>query len=371
MRIVHGIHSLHPRHGGPPLVAASLAAAQAGLGHDVTLLSYDEGEDLADVARQVPGLDAVDVRRLPRGGKVERLTGRAFGAEVRRLRPEVGHFHRVWEADVAAGVAACRAVGATSLVAPHGMLDRWSMAQSTLKKKLALAVRVRRALESADALHVLNDAEVEGMSPLKLTARTEVIANGIWPSVFDELPDPSVFREAFPAVGDRPYVLFMARLHHKKGLDRLIDGMALLGGGPSLVVAGPDDGARAEAETRAAAAGVTAHFTGPLLGDVKYAALAGAAAFGLVSRQEGFSVALLEAMAARVPVVMSAACNFPEAADAGAGAIVEPDPAAVAAGIEAAVGSAMGGAGRRLVLRDYTWPAVAARAVEAYERLRG
>src|SRR5205814_797387 len=134
-------------------------------------------------------------------------------------------------------------------------------------------------------------------------------------------------------------------------------------------------GARADFERRVAAVGLggRVHLVGPLSGRDKWAALAGAACFCLPSRQEGFSMAILEALACRVPVVVSEACHFPEVAESGAGEVVPLDAAAVAAALgrvlaDPEAAGRMGAAGRLLVEGRFTWRRAAERSLETYER---
>jgi glycosyltransferase involved in cell wall biosynthesis len=112
--------------------------------------------------------------------------------------------------------------------------------------------------------------------------------------------------------------------------------------------------------------------TGGLYGSAKIAALKQSACFCLPSRQEGFSVAITEALACGVPVAITDACHFPEVAEAGAGVVCALDPMAVAAALERILedpdgAKRMGAAGARLVRANYTWPRIALQTIAAYQ----
>ncbi len=112
--------------------------------------------------------------------------------------------------------------------------------------------------------------------------------------------------------------------------------------------------------------------TGGLYGPAKIAALKQSACFCLPSRQEGFSVAITEALACGVPVAITDACHFPEVAEAGAGAVCSLDPMAVASALEQILedpdrAKRMGAAGARLVRANYTWPRIALQTIAAYQ----
>jgi glycosyltransferase involved in cell wall biosynthesis len=143
-----------------------------------------------------------------------------------------------------------------------------------------------------------------------------------------------------------------------------------------LVVAGPEDGAKADFEQRIAAAGLAdrVHLVGPLYGEAKLAAYVDAACFCLPSRQEGFSVAVTEALGLGVPVVITPAVHFPEVQRAGAGEVVDLNSEAVAAALrriisDPGVRQRMGDAGREMVAAKYTWLKIAEQSLAAFSRL--
>jgi glycosyltransferase involved in cell wall biosynthesis len=256
------------------------------------------------------------------------------------------------------------------------MLDPWSLAQRRWKKCIALVLGWRGILNQAAFLHCLNRDEERLLARVRLMSPTVVIPNGIFIEEID--PDPGNYSQRLGFPG-RPYVLFLSRLHYKKGLDVLAAAFAdLHARHPEvhLVVAGPDGGAQADFEERIAVAGLSSavHLVGSLHGRDKWTALRDAACFCLPSRQEGFSVAILEALASRTPVVITEACHFPEVADVGAGLIVPlaAENLASAMGLivsDPARRQRMGEAGRRLVEERFTWGRAAEKSIADYERV--
>jgi glycosyltransferase involved in cell wall biosynthesis len=191
------------------------------------------------------------------------------------------------------------------------------------------------------------------------------------------MPAKDAFHQARPELGGRPYVLFLSRLHYKKGLDYLADAFAICAASNQdlqLVVAGPDDGALEDFQRRIDEKNLKnrTHVVGPLYGSQKLAALRGASVFSLPSRQEGFSVAIAEAMACEIPVVVSKDCHFPEVAEVKAGVVVNLDPQEIAQAIlqivnDRRLAQEMGRAGRNLIESRFTWPKVAEQSIQAYE----
>ncbi len=378
MRILHVSESLDPAHGGTPAVPKLLGAAQAALGHEVTILTRDE-PSRADAIREslqgIPGSDALRIETVAGEGGLGGVLNRAARrwAHERRDAFDFAHLHSMWSPIPHGAARGLERAGIPYCVCPHGMLDDWSMSQSALRKRVHLALVSRRTMASAAFVHALNEHEADCVRRFAFGSPVEVLGNGINPEMLDAMPAPGAFRAAYPVLGDDPFILFLSRLHHKKGLDLLARAFLRLVETDErvrLVVVGPDGGARGAFERDIAPVADRVLLTGPLYGSEKLAALADAAAFCLPSRQEGFSVAICEAMAAGLPVVISGACHFPEAIEAGAGRLCDLDPASIADGLRGVLaeeGHAMGEAGRRLVMDRYTWPAIAGRSVALYD----
>ncbi|MCA9289930.1 MAG: glycosyltransferase, partial [Phycisphaerales bacterium] len=306
MRILHVIVSLNPAGGGPPMIAARLAAAQAGLGHEVHLVCHAAPgqEDAIDAALgDMPHGAAIHRHVLPPPTRLERWTGSGARRALQSLlgRVDVVHLHSVWEAILRVAAEEARRRDIPYFILLNGMLDPWSLAQRRLKKRLALAMGYRAMLDGAAALHLGNEDERRLIEPLGIRAPGVIIPNGIFLEEISDPPAPGTFYAAHPELDGCPYVLFLSRLHYKKGLDHLATAFGILARADPevrLVVAGPDGGARTSFEAMIAASGLTerVHIVGPQYGRDKLAALVDAQCFTLPSRQEGFSVAITEAV---------------------------------------------------------------------------
>ncbi len=392
MRITHIIGSLDAATGGPPMVASRLAAAQAQLGCQVRIVCYastqgdcDAGREQVDV-QAIPGFEQVEVQTIPHGGFSERWTGRLAGRFFKNHfrtgeRDDMVHLHGVWEPILKQASVACRRENVPYAIAPHGMLHPWSLAQRRWKKHVALCLGYRRMLRDATLIHTLNEDEALALGALGLSSQCRVIPNGIFFEEIEPLPSAGSFYQACPPLNGRPFVLFLSRLHPKKGLDRLADAFAHLAEKHEtvqLVVAGPDGGAQSDFEKQVTQLGLSGrvHLVGPLWGQAKFSAMVDATCFCLPSYQEGFSVAILEALASGLPVVISKACCFPQVQEADAGRYL--DLSASDAKVKLAdtmyeiltdpvKAQAMSQAGRQLIEGRYTWSGIAQRSLDAYK----
>jgi glycosyltransferase involved in cell wall biosynthesis len=380
MRILHVIGRLDFADGGPPVLATRLAAAQAHLGHHVGIAAYscDADDETGQQLLRLPFGDKVNLHLLPPGGRWERLIGSGAAAGLAPLirASDVVHLHNVWEVILLRAAADARKAGKPYLIVPNGMLDPWSLSQKPLKKRLAMFLAYRRMLDNCAVLHLLNEEEGELIAPLKLKADTAIIPNGVMLEEIDPLPARGEFIAGRKELTGKRFLLFLSRLHYKKGLDYLADAFAIIApkfADLHLVVAGPDGGEKENFQNRIAAAGLRSrvHVVGPLYGKDKFGAMVDCQCFVLPSRQEGFSIAILEAMAAGAPVVASEACHFPQLQTEGAGLVTPLESGAIAAAIEKVLNDPerrrLGQKGRALVEEHYTWNRVAEQTIGVYQ----
>ncbi len=371
-KIVHVIETLALASGGPAIGTASFAAAEALLGKNVFIVCYDgpEHTDAMRVFQNFPGFDRVVVRAIPPGGRIEAIA--AIGAakvfnEVLTTDSFV-IIQGVWRPMLAKAISISRTRSIPYSIVAHGMLDTWSLKQKAWKKKIAWWLVWHSHCNNASLIRVLNADEERLMAPLRLKAPMEQSPNGVFPEEYADLPSPGEFRHKHPQLNNRRFVLFLSRLHYKKGLDYLIEAFAITANkipDVDLVVAGPDGGAQAQLERDIERLNLKTrvHIVGALYGREKHEALVDAYCFCLPSRQEGFSIAITEALACGTPVVISENCNFPEVAEVKAGYVVKLGSAPIASALIDLLQShssrnAAGHAGRAMVLERFTWQAI-------------
>jgi glycosyltransferase involved in cell wall biosynthesis len=379
MRIVHFIDRLDPSDGGPPAAVARLAAAQARAGHSVQICANEPRDDrlrFEEAYAAIDGFSAVIQRFFPHRTLCERV----LALDARRTLPgmladaDIAHVHGVWRPLLLQAARASSGQRLAYCVTPHGMLSSWGMAQKSVKKRLALALAWRSVLARAAFLHYVSDGELAASAPLGLDTQSLVLPNGIDVAELDRAAS-AVHADRAAPLPER-FILFVGRLHYSKGLDLLCDAFAAVAARlpeVSLVVVGPDFGYGEEfaRRTRARSLAGRVHVLGPVYGAAKLALMRGALCLCLPSRQEGFSVTILESLACGRPAVISEACNFAEVEAAGAGFVTGLSSAQIADRLVRLCGdeqlrSRQGRAARELVQQRYGWDMLAARLVERY-----
>lgn len=383
MRILHVTYSLAADQGGPTMVTTRVASAQAGLGHEVAILTRESAGKETELP-PIAGSARVKIERIAPSSVVAKVSGRDSLPRLRELiaRHDVVHVHNIWDPILIHAVNEARRQKKPVVLSPHGILTRWALSEKRLKKAIAMRLLYRRAIEKVSMVHALSSFEREEMEAFGFRGPVVVVPNGVFLEEIDPLPKPGAFYASHPGLQGEPFVLFLSRLHPIKGLDILVDAFASVlarfkgaDERPRLVIVGPDFGMEAPIREQAARLGITdrVHLTGPIFGRGKYEAMVDCACFCLPSGHEAFSVAIAEAMACRACVVISPECHLPEAEEEGAGLVVERDAAKLAGALERVLRDeserrAMGERGRRLVEERFTWEKVAGALVEAYRK---
>ena len=445
MRILHVVALIQASTGGPAVSVTRLAAEQAKMGHEVTLACLDYPHLGPQVA--APGVRVVSVK-----GNVFAVRGRGWCPEFRRVlmeeakKVDVVHNHGLWMWPNAYAREAAVAAGKPLVISPRGMLEAWSLNRSKLRKAVAWWLFEKWNLQSAAMFHATAASEARSIeeifshgltrikgrigpggcadrtggecsspgtpgsrnaSPndedlrltglkLKTTTGVPVVVapNGVDLPDLGRRPGRKLLEEKFPQLKDRRWIVFMSRLHPKKGVDVLLRAwrkqrttgqqddrttrspVSPSFGGPILVLAGPDligYGKEIERMVREFGLEDSVVMTGEVSGEAKDCLLGNAEVFVLPSYSENFGIVVAEAMAWGRPVIASTGTPWKEIAESGAGWWIAPEEDALAGALAETMGKgreeldAMGAKGRALVERSYTWAEPARSLVEAYE----
>lgn len=301
------------------------------------------------------------------------------------LKSEIGdydvvHVHSLWLHLNLVAWRVCRSAGVPIVVAPHGALDSWCLDYHGVRKRLYGSLVERRILNGVSAIHAVTATEAVDVKGYGVTTPCVVVPNGFDPDEISPLPDRQATRMEQGIADTETVFLYLSRLHPKKGLERLLEAMARMSGDHSarLVVGGSDRGTgyADKLQRLAADLGVAdrVEFRGELRGAAKKAAFAIADAFVLASSSEGLPLAVLEAMAAGLPVVITEACNVPEVADAGAGVVIRPDSDELAAAMSRCVQDegfrkSAGERAKELATGQFTWERAGRDLAQVYGNL--
>jgi glycosyltransferase involved in cell wall biosynthesis len=386
MRILHVIPGIAPRYGGPSTAILPMCAALNRLpGVQVEIASTD-----ADGAGR-----SIDPKSLPTGTVPLHLFRRDFSEQWKFSRGLAGwlwrhardydwlHVHALWSFSTAAACAAARRHGVPVVVRPCGMLSPYTWERGAWKKQLYWRAVERRNVAGARWVHVTSPAEAREVQSVGLAPKTPpvIIPQGIDEPAWRTEPRPDYLGQRCGAVaGDRPVVLFLSRLHPKKGIvDYLLPAFARLRTDAVLAIAGGADEHEPgyEAQVRAALNRLGLSERVILLGHIRpeerWWLFDGAALFVLASHSENFGIVVMEAMARGLPVVVSDAVQACDHVNrAGAGRVVPLEVGAVTSAIEELLKdgqarSAMGQSGRQYVRRHLSWDGIAQAIARHYQ----
>lgn len=356
------------RSGGGIFASAQRLAQTLAMEDDVRVFGLDDVAAADDLPTWQPLLPESFRVRGPRAFGYAPGLGRA----VRDARLEVVHSHGLWMYPT----IAARRSGAPGIISPHGMLDPWALALSRWKKRIAGAFFQNAHLREASCLHALCQSEAESIRAYGLRNPICVIPNGV------DLPSPSAeppsWAERIPP--HEKVLLYLGRLHPKKGLANLLRAWPSIGAPWHLAIAGWNQAGHEEDLQKLATELRTSriHFLGAQFGVAKSAAYRRADAFVLPSLSEGLPMVVLEAWAHGKPVLMTTECNLPEGFAASAAIRIPTNSEGIGESLRKLATMSdserceMGLRGRRLVEQRFSWQNIACDFRAVYDwMLRG
>jgi glycosyltransferase involved in cell wall biosynthesis len=327
------ISSADPRAGGPIEGISQRLNTLLGWGHTVEIATCDD-----------PNSEFLKTFPVPVHALGPSISGFAFARGLRAwLNREIANYDVVivnglWQYHGVVARAAARRRGKDYWVFTHGMLDPWfNLAYPMKAKKKKLFWPLQHAV-LRDAKAVLFTCEEERLlarqSFQPYEVRERVVSYGTSGPSNDSEAHRKAFIDAYPQLAGKKFLLFLSRVHPKKGVDLLLksfEGMA--DGHPDidLVIAGPVDSEyRAELESLVSDKKVAKriHWAGMVQGDVKWGAFRSAEAFILPSHQENFGIAVVEALACGTPVLITNKVNIWREIEADGSGFVSDDTAA-------------------------------------------
>lgn len=352
-----------------------LCGALASHGHEVTLLTSDAGQ--APLAWQAAGARTPHVVVLPPA----RLPAWTYLGEALQMfhafvqSHDLVHVHGMWEFGNVQICSIASRYARPYVISVHGMLDPWSLSQAPLKKQVYLETFGKPWLRGASRIHLTVQSELE--AGVKFFPRE---AGRVVPLLMDlegyrQLPGPDIANAKLAGQADRPRILFLSRLHAKKGLEILLQAVRVLaerGRDVALVIAGDGDAGYVE-QLKSSANDLAdrAIFLGMVGGALKLSVYQACDVFALPTQQENFGLVFVEALGCGLPVVTSNEVGSrAELESSDAVTFVERTPEQFAAAIERLLldknrATQIGQRGRQWVLNTFD-PAISVRRFESF-----
>ncbi len=318
MKVLHSCQSLSRTFGGVFEAVRQLVAEQARLEWRPEIRVAGTLDEFTETDR--PLWQGCEVCSYPVLGPRAIGWSLSLSRLYREFSPDVVQVHGLWMYYSILNERYCRRKRVPYLVSPHGMLDSWALRNSSLKKSIARMLFEDQHLRNAGCLHALCTEEAEAIRRLGFQNPICVVPNGVvLPESNAAVPLPSPWSGLVPS--GSPILLFLGRLHPKKGVDNLIEAWSMLRNVSKtceraewrLVLAGwgePSYVDKLKAKVRHLHLERDVFFVGPLFGEAKNAAFHHAKAFVLPSYSEGLPMAVLEAWSHQLPVLMTPACNL-------------------------------------------------------------
>lgn len=387
MRILQIIPSISLVYGGPSQMVLGLSAALAAKNIDVTIITTDSNGDIGQLPLDVPlnepiqqnGYQIIYFRCYPwRRYKFSFSLLQWLNENARQF--DLAHIHALFSPVTTLAATIARYHNLPYIIRPCGMLDPADLQKKKRLKQIYATLLERPNLAGAAAIHFTSkeEAKISERFGLGSTAKIPVPRDLVIPLGVTAGLLPKRLRES-----QVPIILFMSRIEPKKGLDLLIPALeSILGSGIEFhfVLAGsnPQDAdyeTQIKVQIHNSSLAKYTTITGFVSGDLKVELLTKADLFVLPSYYENFGIAVAEAMAAGVPVVISDRIHIAEdIQQAEAGWVGPLEVGAIANSIKSALLNPQerqrrGLNGKEYAKKHYNWEAIAQQTIDAYQQI--
>ena len=330
MRVLHVIPSVAQRYGGTSTAIVPMINSLYEQDTDVYLAATD-----ADGAgRRVSLVDFSDIQNLHLFRRDFSETWKVSSAMWRWLKHHVRdfdlvHIHALWSFSSTIAARVCMQQNIPYILRPAGMLSEYSFHHKGWKKQLYWRVLEKKTIQNASSFHATSHGEEQDIKRVRADANIFVIPNGVEDEAFNYpvATDTEMLRTKMVNGSDAPVILFLSRLHPKKGIvDLLLPAFSRMTTGAHLLIVGGEDshypGHKAEVEKTIQKLDIAdrVHLRDTVDGDDRWELFDLADLFVLPSHSENFGIVVAEAMARACSVVVTSdvqACPLVEQSDAG------------------------------------------------------
>ena len=379
MKIIQSIASLNKSNGGTTFFATDLSRALAQLGLKVSLITqvYAKEDNL-----YIPPKDEVQTILVEHTKRIlPDIHLKLFRNKLKKhlnKKNTIVHITGLWLPITHTTIVEAKKLNLPIIISPQGMLEPWSLRHSFWKKKLAWFLYQHRDIRVAKVFHATAEQEAENLRRLGIRQPIAIIPNGV---NFESL---KIFKSKnFSITKMKGYkshemrtLLFLSRIHPKKGLIELVEAWSRVRPrGWRVVVAGPDeDGHRAKVEARIMNKGLTEdfQFVGSVDGEEKAALYRSADLFILPTFSENFGIVVAEALAYGLPVITTKNAPWQGIEKYHCGWWINSDVKSIATALSEACASSpevlrkMGDRGRIYAEKAFGWAQIARQMLEVY-----
>lgn len=354
MQVIHTIGGLAVDLGGPSVTVPAICEHLRRL-HETWKIVIVAGADARGAPNRLPA--SVPVIEVS-SGQYLRTLRRVADSEAQLT--SLVHDHGQWLPINHASAVLARQRRLPRIVSPRGMLSPWTRNHRGWKKRAAWWLYAHRDITQTQVVHATSELEARELRALGITQPIALIPNGV--ELARTLPAAS-------SPPQRPYLLFLGRVHRKKGIRELLRVWQSLEPGEwELVIAGPDE---ERILSRSSLPGQV-RYVGRVEGEAKHQLMQQASLFVLPSYSENFGVAVAESLIAGVPVIATHGTPWQQLAAHNCGWWIPMNEDCLRETLGAAMATpqdqlrAMGRRGRDFATRSFSWPRIAEQMAHVY-----